>query len=209
MPRKQKKFHYLYKTTNILNKKYYLGMHSTNNINDDYLGSGKRLRYSIRKHGKENHEFQILKYFNTRQELKEAEANLITESVLKDPLCMNLTLGGEGGGFHLKGYVTVRDDKGNTFSILKTDPRYISGELVAASKNREGNNSFLGKNHSAESKLKMSKIAKERKKENHSGFGTCWVYSNLLKESKRINKLELNDWIMDGWYKGRKMKFKW
>lgn len=32
--------HIVYKTTNILNNKYYIGVHSTFNINDNYLGCG-------------------------------------------------------------------------------------------------------------------------------------------------------------------------
>jgi len=43
MPRKQKKYHYIYKTTNILNYKFYIGMHSTDDLDDGYVGSGKRL----------------------------------------------------------------------------------------------------------------------------------------------------------------------
>lgn len=36
-----KKYHFLYKTTNLLNSKVYYGMHSTNDLNDGYLGSGR------------------------------------------------------------------------------------------------------------------------------------------------------------------------
>jgi hypothetical protein len=33
----EKKYNYIYKTTNILTNEYYIGMHSTNNLNDGYL----------------------------------------------------------------------------------------------------------------------------------------------------------------------------
>jgi hypothetical protein len=48
---KSKKFHFIYKTTNLLNNKFYIGMHSTSNLKDGYLGSGTHLRYAIRKYG--------------------------------------------------------------------------------------------------------------------------------------------------------------
>ena len=47
----KKKFHFIYKTTNLINSKYYIGMHSTSNLKDGYLGSGKYLRSSIKKYG--------------------------------------------------------------------------------------------------------------------------------------------------------------
>ena len=48
-----KNYHFIYKTTNKINNHFYIGMHSTNNIDDGYLGSGKRLYKEIKKHGKE------------------------------------------------------------------------------------------------------------------------------------------------------------
>lgn len=44
-------------------------MHSTDNLEDGYLGSEKRLRYSINKHGAENHEREILEFVDSREEL--------------------------------------------------------------------------------------------------------------------------------------------
>ena len=75
--RKQKQFHFIYKTTNLLSGKYYIGMHSTDNLDDGYLGSGRRLRYSINKYGKENHHREILEYCKTREELKSRETEIV------------------------------------------------------------------------------------------------------------------------------------
>ncbi len=70
MPRKHYQYHYIYKTTNILNDKFYIGMHSTNDLNDGYQGSGKRLRYSINKHGRKAHTTEILEFLPDRESLR-------------------------------------------------------------------------------------------------------------------------------------------
>ena len=122
-----KKYHYLYKTTNLINNKYYYGIHSTNNIDDGYLGSGTYLRRAIRKYGKDNFKREIIKQFDNRDELVNAEQEIITETVIKDKYCMNCQYGGEG--FNTIGMVTVKDQNGNTMKTFCDDPRYLSGEL--------------------------------------------------------------------------------
>jgi hypothetical protein len=95
MARKQKKYHYLYKTTNEINGKFYIGIHSTDNLNDGYIGSGKRLWYSLNKYGKENHKKDILEFVNSREILHQKEIDLINE-YKNSNLCMNLSNGGFG-----------------------------------------------------------------------------------------------------------------
>ena len=46
--------HYVYIITNQLNGKQYVGDHSTNNLEDGYLGSGVLLLRAKKKYGKEN-----------------------------------------------------------------------------------------------------------------------------------------------------------
>ena len=72
MPRKQHSHHYIYKTTCTVTGRYYIGMHSTSNLEDGYVGSGKRLWLSIRKYGLENHEREILEFLEDRNALKNA-----------------------------------------------------------------------------------------------------------------------------------------
>ena len=46
-----KKYHYFYKITNVINNHYYYGIHSTDDLNDGYMGSGTRLHYAYKKYG--------------------------------------------------------------------------------------------------------------------------------------------------------------
>lgn len=70
---KKEKYFYIYKTTNLINDKIYIGQHSTFNINDRYLGSGSNFQKALKKYGKENFKCEILEFCNSREELNERE----------------------------------------------------------------------------------------------------------------------------------------
>jgi hypothetical protein len=89
----QRKFHYIYKITRE-DGKYYIGLHSTNNLDDGYFGSGQMLWHSIKKYGKDKHKKTILEFLPSRHHLKSREAELVNSNTLLDPLCMNLRIGG-------------------------------------------------------------------------------------------------------------------
>ena len=72
-------------------------MHSTDDLEDGYFGSGQLLWKSIKKHGKEKHTKEILEFLPSRKKLKDRERELVNEELLSDCLCMNLRVGGEGG----------------------------------------------------------------------------------------------------------------
>ena len=92
----RKKFHLTYKTTCLITRKCYYGMHSTDDLSDGYLGSGRLLRYSVKKYGRENHVRETIEMFPDRESLRHAEAALITLDRLSDPSCLNLYPGGGG-----------------------------------------------------------------------------------------------------------------
>ena len=96
MARKEKQYHFIYKTTCLLNGKYYYGMHSTDNLEDGYYGSGRRLRRSLNKYGKENHKVEILVLPN-RELLISREIEIINLNEIAKEECMNLMVGGNGG----------------------------------------------------------------------------------------------------------------
>ena len=97
MSRRPKKYHYIYKTTCKVTGKFYVGMHSTDNLDDGYLGSGKILGYSRHKYGDENHVKEIVEFLPSRDALKLREKEIVNEELLSDPLNINLKYGGDGG----------------------------------------------------------------------------------------------------------------
>lgn len=87
-------YHYVYKTINLINNKYYIGVHSTHKLNDGYLGSGQIIKDAIVKYGKSNFKIDILKYFETRELALLYEVEIITQDVINDPDSYNLIPGG-------------------------------------------------------------------------------------------------------------------
>ena len=89
--------HFFYKTTNNINGKYYIGKHSTTDINDSYLGSGLLLTKAISKYGRESFSRDILCYAHDEDYLNLLEAKYITLDILGDQQCYNIAEGGQGG----------------------------------------------------------------------------------------------------------------
>jgi len=89
-----KKYHYLYITENLINKKLYIGVHSTDNIEDGYLGSGMNILRAIKKYGKENFEREIIEFFDSGEEVEEAEKLIVNKYVVDCNLFYNLKEGG-------------------------------------------------------------------------------------------------------------------
>jgi len=97
MTERRKKLHFIYKITHIKSGKYYLGMHSTFDMDDEYMGSGKKIVASVKKYGVEKHTKEILAYAKSRSSLVKLEAEMVTEDVVSEKLCLNMKNGGHGG----------------------------------------------------------------------------------------------------------------
>ena len=93
-------FRYTYKIT-LLNGSlaghYYFGQHSTNDLNDEYAGSGRLVNDYYKKYGKIEHQTyikEIISFYNSAEELNQAEFELIGDRYETDELCLNLRAGG-------------------------------------------------------------------------------------------------------------------
>jgi hypothetical protein len=87
--------HIIYKITNTVNGKYYIGRHSTTDINDGYMGSGIGIKNAIRKYGRENFIKEILEETTTSVELWKLERKYVNEDVVNDDKSYNMSVGGK------------------------------------------------------------------------------------------------------------------
>lgn len=76
-----KQFYLLYKTTNIETGEHYIGVHMTKNLNDGYLGSGKRIQHAVEKYGFEKFHREVLEYCENVDDMYNKEAQVILVSV--------------------------------------------------------------------------------------------------------------------------------
>jgi group I intron endonuclease len=83
--------------TNKINGKKYLGKHSTMDIYDSYMGSGKLIRFAIDKYGIQNFEKEILFMFDNKKDMETKEKELVNEAVIQGDEFYNLAPGGQGG----------------------------------------------------------------------------------------------------------------
>lgn len=210
----QRKFHYIYKITRE-DGKFYIGMHSTDNLEDGYFGSGVLLWKSIKKHGKEKHTKEILEFLPDRASLRTRERTLVNEEILDDPLCMNLCLGGEGG------FDTLNSKRQNLYGKNGTigygGENLVAGRSAEAAKNRwEMHYDTLVKSSrqnicaaqcasnsdSAKQKRAITFVnTKHQQGVKNSQYGTCWV--NDGHKAIKIKRCELEDYIFKGYKLGR------
>ena len=152
----------IYKTTNLVNGKQYIGRDSRNNPN--YLGSGVFLKRAINKYGKENFKKEIIEECSSFEELIEREEYwLIYCNAGDNPLFYNLQNCGKG--------VSLKGEK---------NPAYGKGYLFTGEKNH-----FYGKKHSVETR---EKIKQKRKLQVFSEESRRKVSETLRERAHRGEK---------------------
>lgn len=146
----------VYITTNLINGKQYVGSHSTDNINDGYLGSGKIIRKAISKYHFRNFSREILKECNTIGEARKLEEKYIKVYDTISPNGYNLSP--TGGCSHQGGRLSEEHKKkiGQALKGKKRDPKI--GKKISKSRKERGSYNF-----SKEHKEKISNTLKGRK----------------------------------------------
>jgi len=166
--KKSKSYYFIYLTSNLIDNKSYVGFRSTDNIDDDYLGSGLLLKYKIRKYGRQSFKKQILEFCNENN-WQEREKYWIKEKNTLFPNGYNLSEGGDGGNLG-----KIINDK----ISLKNKGRILSEETKTKISQSE-----KGKVLSLETKKKMS--------ESHKGLKQS--KETILKRVKKIKGKKVSE----------------
>lgn len=171
----ERKFNYVYITTNMLNSKQYVGSHATDNIDDGYLGSGTYFFNSVKKYGKENFKREFLEECSDILEARKLEGFYIEKYNTLRPNGYNIS---PKGGIGFMGAVHSKETK-------------LKQSLSAKNKNPE-KCSMFGKHHSEETRLKMSESAKIR---NPNMLGKHHSEETRLKMREKAIGRKLSDEI--------------
>ena len=196
---------YIYKTTNLLNGKIYIGQKKSTHLVESYLGSGDLISRAIKKYGKENFKLELLEYCKDKSDLDKKEKYYIDLFKSQDiNIGYNIADGGQGGDLGelarqhiseaIKGTVRTEEQKQNISNTLKNKNYHLSDEqkqkISIANKNKVV---------SEETRLKLSIANKNRPKESFlSGTKNKIVINNGVD----IKYIDKNDTIPEGWVKG-------
>mgnify|MGYP006298970351 CR=1 FL=1 len=199
----------VYKTTNLINNKIYIGCHITENLEDEYLGSGIQISKAIKKYGRDNFKREILFLFSSKEEMLLKESEIVDSDFIKRKDTYNLTIGGYGGFYYI-------NEKGLNHSVnqhkivhekLKNDSDYreiFCKKVSEGIKRHIDKNGALwkGKKHREETKKRIGiKASKHQSGEGNSQYGTMWITNG--RENRKIRK---NEEIPENWRKDRVVK---
>lgn len=207
-------YYVIYKVINLLNDKFYVGMHKTKDLDDSYMGSGFRIKKAIEKYGKVNFKKEYLYFLNNYNELKNKEREIITEEFLLNENCYNVVLGGSGN--FDRANARIKWLRENDINWSKNKGKKVSESLATSEKHKNKiytkefidalkERSKLGKYKrgfitSQETKDKISKANKGKTVGIKNGaYGNKWIYNKEQNIFKSIKGKDLEYYISIGW----------
>lgn len=221
------KYHYVYQIENLIDGKIYVGKHSTDDLNDGYMGSGTLISRAIAKHGLENFRKTILRELASEEEALLFEAQIVDEDFVKRDDTYNLVMGGsqpsavKGTPSYDKIYSSDNQRQKQRLGqeairrLKDSDPDWtqrLKDNLSEAQRRtwREGKRkpTFTGKTHSDETRRRISeshRLSKHSVGRNNSQYGTMWIYNDTLRQSIKIKIEQFSEYAENGWVRGRKL----
>lgn len=213
-------FYTIYKVTNQINGKFYIGSHKTKDLDDGYMGSGKYLKYAQEKYGIENFKKEVLFVFETAEEMYAKEAEIVNEEFLATENTYNLKVGGFGGFDYINSNPDAFLTEKRLNSLMTNSERrerwiikynssadfrdlirsnLAKGKQVQRLKYPQG--TFKDKTHSESAKQAIGrKNAEHQRGCGNSQYGTKWICNIPLQENRKIPKIES---VPEGWILGR------
>jgi len=168
-----RKYNYLYKLTNLINNKIYIGVHRTDNLNDGYMGSGVVLGKAKNKYGVSNFKKEILDFFDTYREALDAEKELVNIDFINENSNYNLKEGGYGNCRWSK---RMSEEQSALRKKMWSDPEFRKRVITIDYRKTRSKNSLKWiKDNPEKHKERMNKINKnpekiEKMAEKHRGM---------------------------------------
>lgn len=153
----QERYGYIYKITNNINGKIYIGLHkhNLNELDESYWGSGKIITCAINKEGKENFSREILEWCYDRESLKQKEIYWIEKLDARNPnIGYNVAIGGDGGNLGEAVNKHLSD-------IRKGENHWNYGKHLSEETRKKISEAHKGIKHTDECKERMSHLKKE------------------------------------------------
>lgn len=180
----------VYKTTNLVNGRFYIGVHGSSK--HSYYGSGKLIKAAIKKYGKENFTRTTL-YSNMNEEEAYLIESMVVVTVDQNPMSYNIEPGGQGNcnlgkkvvenkiGIHAATF-----EERSAWSKQMVEDRGIEDmhEIASIGGKRTSENGGGWKQYTPEQRKEFSKRAEQTKIDNNS--------YNIFKdpEQQRLNGIK-------------------
>ena len=200
----RKRYYYLYKVVNTINNHFYYGIHGTENLQDNYAGSGTLLMEAYKKYGKRNFNLYILEFFDNRKDMLARESEIVDVDLVTDPKCYNLIPGGQCYSDDLVP-VTLKD--GSKTVVKKSEYNRHRENYVGTTKGLVRIN-----------KDNINKLINPEELDKYLNEG--WSLGQTIKSTKNkivvtnnskdifIYPEELDKYLSEGWHRGGKSRNK-
>ena len=155
----------IYKITNLLDGKMYIGKHQTTNLDDGYMGSGIHISRAIKKYGEENFRKEWLMFCEDEEEMNYMERVFVDQTWVDRSDTYNIALGGEGGSGKgtlngMFGKHHSEETKQKLSTIHKGHLAWNKGLTMSESTRQKQSNALKGRHLSAETRQKLSNLRK-------------------------------------------------
>lgn len=191
----------VYKITNKINGKEYIGAHKTSDLDDGYMGSGKHLVNSQKKYGLENFSKEIIFRAVSSEAMYFIERMLVDEEYVARDDTYNLKLGGSGGFDYINSSGIGKEAAIKGGKIGRVKIKELSKDVNWVQHRSENISNGLKKAYENGTKVVTQNIFLNSLRNSNKR----WVKNSELNLRKRIEKEDVENFLKNnnGWTKGK------